>query len=86
MVESGFPGFDMLAFCGVLAPARTPAAIVGQLNAAINEGLSSAEAKASLEKFSALPQIGSPDDFAKYLADESPKWAELVKISGASIQ
>jgi tripartite-type tricarboxylate transporter receptor subunit TctC len=86
MVESGFPGFDMLAFCGVLAPARTPAAIVDKLNAAINEGLSSVEAKASIEKFSALPQIGSPDDFAKYIADESPKWTELVKISGASVQ
>ena len=86
MVESGFPGFDMLAFCGVLVPAGTPAAIVDKLNAAINEGLSSAEAKASLEKFSALPQIGSPGDFAKFIADEAPKWAELVKISGASVQ
>ena len=86
MVESGFPGFDMLAFCGVLVPAGTPAAIVDKLNAAINEGLSSAEAKASLEKFSALAQIGSPGDFAKFIADETPKWAELVKISGASIQ
>ena len=85
MVESGFPGFDMLAFCGVLAPAGTPAAIVDKLNAAINEGLSSAEAKASLEKFSALPQIGSPGD-AKFVTNEAPKWAELVKISGASVQ
>jgi tripartite-type tricarboxylate transporter receptor subunit TctC len=86
MVESGFPGFDMLAFCGVLAPARTPAAIVDKLNAAINAGLSSAEAKASLEKFSALPQVGSPDGFAKFITDETPKWTELVKMSGASIQ
>ena len=76
----------MLAFCGVLAPARTPAAIVDKLNAAINEGLSSAEAKASLEKFSALPQIGSPEDFASFVTNEAPKWAELVKISGASVQ
>jgi tripartite-type tricarboxylate transporter receptor subunit TctC len=86
MVESGFPGFDMLAFCGVLAPARTPAAIVDKLNAAINEGLSSTEAKESLEKFSALPQVGSPDDFARFITNETPKWAELVKMSGASVQ
>ena len=86
MVESGFPGFTMIAFCGVLAPAGTPVAIVDKLNAAINEGLSSVDAKASLEKFSAFTQIGSPGDFAKYIADEAPKWAELVKISGASIQ
>jgi tripartite-type tricarboxylate transporter receptor subunit TctC len=69
-----------------LAPARTPAAIVARLNAAINEGLSSAEAKASLEKFSALPQVGSPDDFARFITAEAPKWAELVKMSGTSVQ
>jgi tripartite-type tricarboxylate transporter receptor subunit TctC len=86
MVESGFPDFTMIAFCGVLAPAGTPAAIIDKVNAAINEGLSTAEAKSSLEQFSGLAQIGSPADFAKYITAEAPKWAALVKLSGASIQ
>jgi tripartite-type tricarboxylate transporter receptor subunit TctC len=86
MVESGFPDFTMMAFSGVVAPPSTPAAIVDKLNAAVNEGLQSADAKESLAKFSAVTQIGSPADFAKYIAAEAPKWAELVKISGASVQ
>jgi tripartite-type tricarboxylate transporter receptor subunit TctC len=86
MVESGFPDFTMMAFCGVLAPAGTPAAIVDKLNAAINEGLKSADAQQSLTRLSALTRLGSPQDFARFLADDAPKWAELVKIAGASIR
>jgi tripartite-type tricarboxylate transporter receptor subunit TctC len=86
MVESGFPDFTMMAFCGVLAPAGTPAAIVDKLNAAINEGLKSADAQQSLTRLSALTRLGSPQDFARYLADDAPKWAELVRIAGASIR
>ena len=86
MVESGFPTFPQNAWSGVLAPARTPAAIVNMLNAAINAGLTSAEAKANLLKFSALTQPGTPEQFANFIAEQSPIWAELVKLSGATIE
>jgi tripartite-type tricarboxylate transporter receptor subunit TctC len=86
MVESGFPGFNMVAYSGVLAPAGTPRAIVDKLNAAINEGLTADEAKATLAKFSAVAQPGSPQDFAAYIKTVGPTWAELVEISGASVQ
>jgi len=86
MIESGFPTFPQNAWSGVLVPARTPAAIVARLNAAINEGLTSPEAKANFLKFSALTQPGTPADFAKFIAEQSPVWAELVKMSGAKIE
>jgi len=86
MIESGFPTFPQNAWSGVFAPPRTPAAIVSKLNAVINEGLTSAEAKANLLKFSALTQPGSPAEFAKFVAEQSPIWAELVKLSGATIE
>jgi tripartite-type tricarboxylate transporter receptor subunit TctC len=86
MIESGFPSFPQNAWSGVLVPARTPAAIVNTLNTAINAGLTSAEARANLLKFSALTQPGTPAEFAKFIAEQSPIWAELVKLSGATIE
>src|SRR5262249_37129115 len=86
MIESGFPTFPQNAWSGVLAPPGTPAAIATKLNAAINQGLTSADAQANLMKLSALTQPGSPQDFTAFIADQAPKWAELVRLSGASIE
>jgi tripartite-type tricarboxylate transporter receptor subunit TctC len=86
MIESGFPTFPQNAWSGVLAPPRTPPAIVAKLNAAINEGLNTPGAKVNFMRFSALTQPGSPEDFARYIVEQSPIWAELVKLSGATIE
>jgi len=86
MIESGFPTFPQNAWSGVLAPARTPQAIVARLNAAINDGITSPEAKASFLKFSALTQPGTPQEFATFIAEQAPIWAELVRLSGAKIE
>src|SRR5262245_8031499 len=86
MIESGFPAFPQNAWSGVLAPPGTPPEIVARLNAVINDGLRSPDAQASLLKLSALTKPGSPQDFAAFMADQSPKWAELVRLSGASIE
>jgi tripartite-type tricarboxylate transporter receptor subunit TctC len=85
MVESGFPDFVIDAWTGVVAPAGTPPEIIAKLNAAINEGLASDDAKANLARFSAIAKIGTPQDFAAFLADEMPKWADIVKLAGARI-
>ena len=86
LVESGFPDFTVDAWTGVMAPAGTPASIVGTLNRAINEGLASAEARAGLARFSAIAQTGSPQEFGALVASEIPKWAAIVKLSGARIE
>ena len=85
MIESGYPGLALDAWVGVVAPAGTPAEIVNKLNAAINESLRSAEMDQALRNLSAIPKTGSPQDFAAFLAVEVPKWAEMVKISGAKV-
>jgi tripartite-type tricarboxylate transporter receptor subunit TctC len=85
LVESGFADFTVDAWTGVAAPAGTPAAIVTMLNRSINESLESAEAKAGLARFSAIAQTGSPREFAELIASELPKWAAIVKLSGAKI-
>ncbi len=85
LVESGFPDFVIDAWTGVVAPAGTPAAIVERLNGAINAGLTSPTAQESLTKFSAVAQLGTPDDFRAFLLQQIQKWATLVKIAGARI-
>jgi tripartite-type tricarboxylate transporter receptor subunit TctC len=86
MIESGYSGFPSASWTGVLAPARTPAAVVSKLNAAINDGLQSPQISANFAKFSAQAKIGSPQDFADFIAVEAPKWAALVKASGAKVE
>jgi tripartite-type tricarboxylate transporter receptor subunit TctC len=85
LVESGYPDFVLDAWTGVVAPAGTPAAIVAKLNAAINTGLQTPAAQASLAKFSAIAHTGTPDDFKKFLADQMQKWGAVVKLAGARI-
>ena len=86
LVESGFPDFTIDAWTGVAAPAGTSAAIVTKLNAAINDGLAAPESKATLAKFSAIADTGTPQAFGAFLAHEVPRWAALVKLAGAKAE
>jgi tripartite-type tricarboxylate transporter receptor subunit TctC len=86
MLELGYREFPAASWTGVLAPAGTPAPIAGKINAVINAGLATPEIKASFAKFSARAKIGSPQDFAAFIAAEAPRWAALVKASGAKME
>jgi tripartite-type tricarboxylate transporter receptor subunit TctC len=66
----------------MLAPAGTPPEIVGRLNTAINETLRSAEMKQSMAKIGMDAKIGSPQDFAAFIAEEIPRWTNIVKSTG----
>ena len=85
MSESGFPGLSLSYWTGLWAPAGTPAAIVERLNAATNAALRSPEMKASMEHLGIAPNIGSPQQFAAFVAQEQPKWARIVEASGVKI-
>jgi len=86
LLESGFPDFTHDAWTGVVAPVGTSADVVNTLNRAINDGLQSAEMKENLARFSAIAKPGTPQDFANFLRDELVKWADLVKIAGATAE
>jgi tripartite-type tricarboxylate transporter receptor subunit TctC len=85
-VESGYPDFVIDAWTGVMAPKGTPQPVIDKLNAAINDGLKTEQTRTALARFSALPKIGSPADFDAFLKTEAPKWAEMVKLSGAKAE
>jgi len=86
LVESGFPDFTVDAWTGVVAPAGTSEAIIATLNRAINEGLGTAEAREGLARFNAIAQPSTPAEFGAFVASELPKWAAIVKLSGARIE
>jgi tripartite-type tricarboxylate transporter receptor subunit TctC len=86
LVESGFPDFTHDAWTGVVAPAGTPRDVIDTLNRAINDGLQSPAMKESLIRFSAIAKAGTPEDFRAFLQSELAKWAELVKLAGATAE
>jgi tripartite-type tricarboxylate transporter receptor subunit TctC len=85
MIESGFPGLSLGFWVGLWAPAGTPEAIIAQLNRETNAALNSAEMKASMTRLGVEGRPGSPQEFAAFVLDEAPKWAEIVKASGVPV-
>jgi tripartite-type tricarboxylate transporter receptor subunit TctC len=82
LIEGGLPDFIALTFTGVVAPAGTPAPIVGRLNAAINEAVKPPEVVAALGKLGAEVRTGSAEAFAAFLARERDKWVDVVTRTG----
>jgi tripartite-type tricarboxylate transporter receptor subunit TctC len=80
-VADTVPGYESSGWAGVGAPANTPAEIVGLLNGAIGEGLADPKVKASLAGLGAAPMPMTPAEFGKFLADETDKWAKVVKFA-----
>jgi tripartite-type tricarboxylate transporter receptor subunit TctC len=82
MAESGVPGVVAVSWTGVVGPARLPADITARLNRAINEALAADDMKTALRKLGSDPLGGSAHDFAALLAEESPRWLEVVRAAG----
>jgi len=84
LAESGLPGFELIAWQGLVAPAGTPRAIIDQLAGQIGRLLAD---PATRDKFTAMalePLAGStPDGFAAFIRTELDRWATIVKNSGA---
>ncbi|MDO9709572.1 Bug family tripartite tricarboxylate transporter substrate binding protein [Paracraurococcus lichenis] len=91
VAESGFPGFEATAWFGVQAPARTPRAIVALLGEAIDACTKEPVYRARLADLGAdppglTPDGGtSPEAFAGFVRAEIAKWAEVVRLSGATV-
>jgi tripartite-type tricarboxylate transporter receptor subunit TctC len=76
-------GYEATSWWGVGAPKNTPAEIVDRLNKEINAGLTDPKIKARLIDLGLTVLAGSPADFGKFIADETAKWAKVIKVSGA---
>jgi tripartite-type tricarboxylate transporter receptor subunit TctC len=86
IAEAGVPGYEAGTWTGVIAPAGVPRPIVDKLNAAINRAIASETFKARFAQIGDEPAGGTPEDFARLIAADSAKWADVVKRSGAKIE
>jgi tripartite-type tricarboxylate transporter receptor subunit TctC len=85
MVEAGVPGFEMASWQAVYAPKGTPKAVVRRLHAEIAKALKQPDVVAKLHDQLGMEIVGgSPEELAALMGKEIPRWAALVKKSGAS--
>jgi tripartite-type tricarboxylate transporter receptor subunit TctC len=80
--ESGFKGFEISGWYGLVAPARTPGPIVARLNADLVKILTSGESAQLLSKRGYDPAPTTPEEFGKYLQSEVVRWTKAVKQFG----
>jgi tripartite-type tricarboxylate transporter receptor subunit TctC len=87
LAEGGLSGFELVAWQGIVAPARLPRSIVDQLAAQIGKLVADPATRDKLSKIALEPLPGStPDNFASYVRAEVDRWAEIVKNSGAELE
>jgi tripartite-type tricarboxylate transporter receptor subunit TctC len=77
------PGYEAVVWYGIVAPKGTPPETVDTLNKAVNEVLADPKLKARLAELGGEPMPMTPAQFGKLIADETEKWAKVVKFSGA---
>jgi len=82
--ETVSPGFNVVPWYGIAAPAGTPPAIVTRLNTEVNASLNSPEVKQRLEQEGALPAPMSPEQFAALISSELQRWGKLIREAGVT--
>ena len=86
VAESGVPGFEVNNWYGLVAPLKTPRAIIDRLNAEVTKVLNVPEVKAALVNQGLDPAPGTPEQFGAYIKSERLKWAKVVRDSGAKAE
>jgi tripartite-type tricarboxylate transporter receptor subunit TctC len=79
VAEAGLTGYDSTGWFGVVAPARTPPAIVAKLNAEINAALADEQIMAGMRKLGVEPAGGTPGAFDAYIRAETVKWSHVIR-------
>lgn len=82
MAEAGFDGFDLSGWLGLLAPANTPDAVVAPLAEALQQALRLPAVRDVLVPQGVDVSASTPEEFRRFIAAETPKYAELVRTLG----
>jgi tripartite-type tricarboxylate transporter receptor subunit TctC len=86
LAEAGVPGYDMSTWYGLIGPANMPASVVSKLNHALREVLADPEVFNKLVAQGVDPVTGSPEEFGKFIKDESGNWARILKQVNLTIK
>jgi tripartite-type tricarboxylate transporter receptor subunit TctC len=76
------PGYEAIGWQGIGAPKNTSTDIIDKLNREVNASIADPKLKARLADLGGTPLAGSPADFSKFIADETDKWATVIKFAG----
>jgi tripartite-type tricarboxylate transporter receptor subunit TctC len=85
MIESGFPGFDLVVYSGILAPAGTPRPIINRLNAEFVKATQSEEVRATFAKIGAEVITTTPEEMRVIMEKDIARLAPIVRASGATV-
>jgi tripartite-type tricarboxylate transporter receptor subunit TctC len=85
IAESGLPGFEVVGWYGVLAPARTPQPVVSRLHGEFIKILQTPDVRARLLGEGAEPVGNSPAEFAAFIKTDIARWAKVIKAAGAKL-
>jgi len=80
--EAGVPGYEVLTWSGICAPAGTPKAVVARLNEAIVQGVTSRETRDRFAALGADVVANSPDEYRKFILAELAKWSRVIREAG----
>ena len=86
VAELGLPGFDATTWHGLVAPAGTPRPVIETLNRAMVQALADPDTVRQLHDLGVEVGSSTPEEFAAYIKSEIPKWAAVVKASGAQVE
>ena len=82
VAESGLPGFEVVGWFGIFAPAATPRSVVAKLNKELNSILRTPETQQRFASQGLIPGGGTPEELGKFLRSEIDKWGALIKDAG----
>lgn len=85
LAEAGVKGYDAASWFGLLAPAGTPEAIVNKIQRDVAQALQKESIRTQLQAQGAEPSGNTPAQFKQFMAQETAKWAQVVKQSGARV-
>jgi tripartite-type tricarboxylate transporter receptor subunit TctC len=86
MIESGFPGFEMGGFLGLLAPVKTPRGVVQTLNSEMAALSKQRDFIDRLDTFGMQPVGSTPEQFEQFMQAQIAKWARVFKSAGSKPQ
>ncbi|GAA4323584.1 tripartite tricarboxylate transporter substrate binding protein [Pigmentiphaga soli] len=86
IAESGYPGFEVITWFGLVAPAKTPMSIVNKLNKETEAVLAEADVRQKFSKMGFEVVPNTPEEFSKFLREENVKWGGLVKQLGLKLE
>jgi tripartite-type tricarboxylate transporter receptor subunit TctC len=81
LAESGFPGFEVISWFGLLAPTATPAVIIDKVHAELERIVANADTRERIAQLGLEASVNSPEEFAVVIKTDTAKWAKVIRAA-----